>query len=83
MPIYLLLSRKIKFFYFIQILCRIELLLGNDCETNNGTTAAKQQPACQLTDWKAMFSAGSAPMTAHGTMDTIRSGVFYAICAEG
>jgi hypothetical protein len=52
-------------------------------ETNNGTTSAMQQPACQWTDWKEMFSAGSAPMTAHGTMDTIRSSVFYAICAEG
>jgi lipid-binding SYLF domain-containing protein len=31
-----------------------------------------------------VFSAGSAPMAAHATMDTsVRSGVFYAVRVEG
>jgi hypothetical protein len=67
----------------MQILWHIEPLLGNNRETHDGTAVARQQQARQWTGWKAMFSAGFAPMAAHTTMDTIRSGVFYAIHAEG
>jgi hypothetical protein len=68
-----------------RIFWRIDPLLGNDCETNNGTiSVARQRPARQLTAWKVVFFARSAPMSAHATMDiTVRSGVVYAIHAEG
>jgi hypothetical protein len=67
-----------------KILFRIDLLLGNDGETDNEITAvARQRLACQWTAWKATFSAPSTPMAAHGTMDTkVTSDVFYAVGAE-
>jgi hypothetical protein len=74
--------KKIKFFQLIQILWHIGPLLGNDREPNNGTVIARQRPLRQWTGWKALISAGSAPMAPH-TMDTIRSSVFYAVGAEG
>jgi hypothetical protein len=61
-------------------LWRKDLLLGNDSESNETSTIARQRPARQWTGWKAMFSVVSAPMIADATMDTtMRSGVFYAI----
>jgi hypothetical protein len=55
----------------------VDLLLGKDRETNNETTAvARQQPACQLTCSKAVFSAGSAPIAAYPTMNTKMGTVF-------
>jgi hypothetical protein len=53
--------KKIKFFHSMQILWRIEQLLGNDHETNNGTAVARQRPAHQWTGWKAIFSTQSMP----------------------
>jgi hypothetical protein len=55
------------------ILWHIDQLLGNDSETNNETTAvAWQRPARQWTGWEAVFSARTAPMVAHATMDTAK-----------
>jgi hypothetical protein len=66
-------------------MCRIDLLLENNREINNETTAVvRQRPMCQWTGWKAVFSAESAPIAAHATMGTtMRSSIFYAFRAEG
>jgi hypothetical protein len=47
-------------------------LLGNGRETDETTAVARQRPARQWTGWKAMFSARSASMAAHATMDTAK-----------
>jgi hypothetical protein len=47
----------------------IDPLLGNDRETNEIPTIAKQLPARQWTGWKAAFSALSTLMDMHATMD--------------
>jgi hypothetical protein len=62
----------------------IDPLLGNDGETiNETTTIARHRPARQWTDWKAIFSAKFSPMAAYATLDTtMKSCVFYAVCAE-
>jgi hypothetical protein len=62
----------------------IVLLIGNDGETTNETTAvARQWSACQWTGCKATFSAPSVPVAAHATMDTkATSYVLYAVGAE-
>jgi hypothetical protein len=58
---------------------------SNDRETNNETTAfVGQLPAHQWSGWKAVISAGSAPLDQHVTVEaTMMSYVFYAIRAEG
>jgi hypothetical protein len=54
-------------------------LLGNNHETNETIAIVRKWPARQWTGWIAVFSALSTLMTVH----TIRSSVFYAVCAEG
>jgi hypothetical protein len=50
---------------------RSDSLLGSDRETNKTTGVAMQRKVRQWTGWKAMFTARSAPMAAHATMDTM------------
>jgi hypothetical protein len=54
----------------LHILWCIDPLLNNDWETNVTTAVTMQRPARQWTSWKAVFSAGSAPMAGHAKMAT-------------
>jgi hypothetical protein len=59
---------------------RTDPLLGRDHETSNETTAVvRQQPAYQWTGWKAVFSAGSAPLAVYATMNTTMETVFSVL----
>jgi hypothetical protein len=56
------------------------MLLGNNHETNDETTAvAWQRPVRPWIGWKVVFSAGSTLMAVHATMD----GVFWKVHAKG
>jgi hypothetical protein len=56
--------------FYKLLLWHIDPLLGNDRETNETTSVARQRPERQLTWWKAVSSALSAPMAARAAMET-------------
>jgi hypothetical protein len=62
------LTSPLRFYKLLQRL--IQPLLGNDRETNETTSVARQRPARQLNGCKTVFPTRFAPMAAHAAMAT-------------